>query len=115
MWALIIIAVLALPVGVALVILKDLEDMALDSVAARIRNNPAIAKRAPFFRPLRKGAGALSVFAVLPVGVCIQGATAEQWRTMGLVSAGMLGAGSLLLGLWWVLSSRKVASEAAQA
>ena len=115
MWDVIAFAVLLIPAIVVLMVLRDLGDEAMDSAAARIRNNPAVAKRAKFYRPLWKTGGLLVVLAVMPVGICVKGATADQWRTAFEISAGLLAAGSLLLGLWWALASRKVANEVAQA
>lgn len=115
MWVLIIVAVLLIPVFIVLMVVRDLYREVLDSAASRIRNNPAVQKRAPFYRPLQAAGGILLLFALMPLILCIQGGTADQIRRMLDASAGLLAAGSLLLGLWWVLASLKMSDEATQA
>jgi len=48
----------------------------------------------------------------MPLIVCIRGGTSDQIRRLLGISAGLLATSSLLLGLWWVLASRKIADQA---
>lgn len=110
MWlTFVIFGVLLVPAIVVAAIVRDIGDDLLDTLAQRIRDNPEVAKRAAFYRPVQKSGALLAILAVMPVGICIKGATAAQWRQMATISAAMFGAGFLLLGLWWVLASRKAA------
>jgi len=114
-WVLVLVAMLLIPAFIVLMVVRDLYLEALDSAADRIRNNPAVAKRTPFYRPLQATGGIAFGFALMPLILCIRGGTSEQIRRMLEVSAGLLAASSLLLGLWWILASRRVTEDPSQA
>ena len=107
----VLVIVLGLPALVLLMILRDLGEEAIDGVVARVRDNPAVARRAPHFRLLWKTGAVLATLAVMPVAVGIKSANADQWRMLLLVSAGLWASGCVLLGIWWLLASRALADR----
>jgi hypothetical protein len=107
MWPIVLVAVLAVPAIVVLLIFMSLTEEGLDETRRRLARRPEVARRLPHHRGLWKAGGVSCSLALLPVAVGIKGADSGQWEVLGLVSAGLLLVGSMNLGLWWFLAGRR--------
>lgn len=107
---LIVVVILAVPVGFLVVLARAFVDEEIEEVGERLSRRAAVARRLPYHRALRGfGLVCLPLAALMPAeGFKGQAdATAHAWRVLLMIGAGLLLLSALLLGLWWILAGRR--------